>query len=126
MVILNLPLELLIICYININNKDMEEKDVFEFFEGVEHHRGIVIAILESYDHGSDWYVEYLCYSQNKLFILAEEGIRLFDEYSFDILDESVTYKVKGILVDYASIPELDNIIQESYSSNNITKITSD
>lgn len=104
----------------------MEERDVFEFFEGTKHHRGTVIAILESYDHGSDWYVEYLCYSQNKLFILVEEGIRLFDEYSFDILDESVTYKVKGILVDYASIPELDDIIQESYSSNNITKITSD
>ena len=105
----------------------MKERDVFEFFEGTKHHRGTVIAILEdSYDHWSNWYVEYLCYSQNKLFILSEEGFRLFDEHSSDLLDESVIYKVKGILVDYANIPELDDIIQESYSSNNITKITSD
>ena len=103
----------------------MKERDTFHYIVNDINIsldiKGVVVYIIESYYHDSHWYVEYLCYMQNKLFILVENGSRGEDEIgSF----EEVSYHIERILTDYTSIPELDGLIYESNSENNFIMIS--
>ena len=92
----------------------MKDRAVFNYFVddclGI---KGIIVYVMESYDHGSHWQVDYLCYMQNRLCILVENGFRHEDSTS-----EEISYHIERILTDYTVIPEFDVLIYESISES--------
>lgn len=97
----------------------MKEREVFNYLvDGCLDIKCVVVYVMESYDHGSHWYVSYLCYMQNRLFILVENGFRYKDSAS-----EEISYHIERILTDYTVIPEFDSLIYEATSENSLTII---
>ena len=88
----------------------MKAKDLFKLSDNNTKVRGIVITIMDSFDHGNHWYVKYLCYAQNKLFTICENGI----DYPEDEKCQGYTvtsYYMSETLANYTVIPEFDSIL---------------
>ena len=90
----------------------MKAKDLFKFSDNNIEVRGIVITIMDSFDHGNHWYVKYLCYAQNKLFTIHENGIN----YPEDEEGQGYTvasYHMGETLANNTVIPEFDSILND-------------
>ena len=101
----------------------MKAKDLIKISFNDENIKGIIITIMDSFDNGNHWYVKYLCYAQNKLFTICENGI----DYPEDEEGEGytvITYHKGEILADYTVIPEFDTILNTE--NNNFININSE
>ena len=90
----------------------MKAKDLFKFSDNNIEVKGIVITIMDSFDHGNHWYVKYLCYAQNKLFTIHENGIN----YPEDEEGQGYTvtsYHMGETLANNTVIPEFDSILND-------------
>ncbi len=85
----------------------MKKKDTFKLnSDGVE---SIVVVI--DIISGTDYSTQYLCYSNNKLFILIEDNYPYFDEET-DSYCADTTYMVCDAIIENCIIPEYDTILE--------------
>ena len=88
----------------------MKQKDTFKINnDGVE-----TIAVVVTIVDATEYTTQYLCYANNKLFIVIEqEDIPWFDEETDQYVGgDSTTYMVWGTIVENCIIPEYDTIIE--------------
>ena len=88
----------------------MKKKDTFKInTDGVET-VAIVVTILDT----TEYTTQYLCYANNKLFIVTEqEDIPYFDEELDQYIGgDNTTYMVWGTIVENCIIPEYDTILE--------------
>lgn len=85
----------------------MKKKDTFKLnSDGVE---SIVVVI--DIISGTDYSVQYLCYSNNKLFILIEDSYPYFNEET-DQYEDNTSYMVCDAIIENCIIPEYDTILE--------------
>ena len=90
----------------------MKAKDLFKFSDNNIEVRGIVITIMDSFDNGNHWYVKYLCYAQNTLFTIHENGINYPEDEEGQ--EYTVTsYYMGETLANNTVIPEFDSILND-------------
>lgn len=85
----------------------MKRKDTFKLnSNGVES----IVVIIDIISN-TDYTVSYLCYSDNKLFILTEDNYPYFNEET-DQYEDNTSYMVWGTIVENCIIPEYDTILE--------------
>ena len=85
----------------------MKKKDTFKLNNNGTESIVVVIDIIS----GTDYTTQYLCYSDNKLFILTEDSYPYFDEET-DQYCANTSYMVWGTIVENCIIPEYDTILE--------------
>lgn len=88
----------------------MKAKVLFKFSNNNTEVRAIVITIMNSFDNGNHWYVKYLCYGQNKLFTICENGTNYPEDEECQGYT-AISYHMGGTLTNYTVIPEFDSIL---------------
>ena len=95
----------------------MKQKDTFKInTDGVET-VAIVVTILDA----TEYTIQYLCYANNKLFIVTEqEDISYFDEELDQYIGgDDTIYMVWGTIVENCIISEYDTILELSKAEFN-------
>lgn len=85
----------------------MKKKDIFKLNKDGVESIVVVIDIIS----GTEYTAQYLCYSNNKLFILTEDSYPYFDEDT-DQYCANTSYMVWGTIVENCIIPEYDTILE--------------
>ena len=85
----------------------MKKNDIFTFMSpnGVEV-TAVCLDITYNYQSGENtWYYEYLCYTQNRLFIGATYTVYEDDEY------RELDFTQERVVVNYAILPDYDELL---------------
>lgn len=85
----------------------MKKKDTFKLNSNGVESIVVVIDVIS----GTDYTAKYLCYSNNKLFILIEDNYPYFNEET-DQYEANTSYMVCDTLIENCIIPEYDTILE--------------
>ena len=95
----------------------MQKNEVFTFTapNGAEV-TAIVLCVDSSLHQEGTYWVNYLCYAQNKLFYMGQKAVGKPVIESACVVDYTPEFvgelEMEGIVVDYAILPDYDNMLE--------------